>query len=477
MSDIVFVNPPYETIEAGKEYVKHIINRSPSLGILFLAAKVREGGFEPKIVESDLQNYSNEKVAQIILDENPKFVAFTLFTVGVLNSVEIAKIVRAKNPNIHVLVGGPHISSMGVETLKKFDIFDVGVVFEGELIINDLLHALENGTPLENVDGIVYRDESGEVKVTHAPEQIKELDKLPMPAWDLLPNFPDAYLPAIFDYPRAPVATYSASRGCPFKCEFCDTSTFGAKVRYNSPQYVYDIMKYLSDTYGVKHLQFVDDLFVANRKIVTELCNLLIEKPIDMTWSCTARVDTVKPEVLAKMKAAKCWEISYGIESGSDKMLKDMRKSIKSEQSERAIAWTNEAGINVKGLFMLGYPGETRETIEETKEFVSKLTLTKMNLSKFTPYPGSPIYKKLYNTSIRDEDWERLNGMNFVYTADGFTEDELEEKYQEVIGSFYQRKTIMFHYTKMALANPTHLIRLLKMGIGVLKAKVGLKAY
>ena len=477
MSDIVFVNPPYETIEVGKEYVKHIINRSPSLGILFLAAKVREGGFEPKIVESDLQNYTNEEVAQIILDENPKFVGFTLFTVGVLNSVEIAKMVRAKNPAIHIIVGGPHISSMGVETLKKFDAFDVGVVFEGELIINDLLHALEDKTPLANVDGIVYRDESGEVKLTHAPEQIKELDKLPMPAWDLLPNFPDAYLPAIFDYPRSPVATYSASRGCPFKCEFCDTSTFGAKVRYNSPQYVYDIMKYLSDTYGIKHLQFVDDLFVANRKIVTELCDLLIENPIDMTWSCTARVDTVKPEVLAKMKAAKCWEISYGIESGSDEMLTAMRKSIKSEQSERAIAWTNEAGINVKGLFMLGYPGETRETIEITKQFVSRLTLTKMNLSKFTPYPGSPIYKKLYNTSIRDEDWERLNGMNFVYTADGFTEDELEDKYQEVIGSFYQRKSIMFHYTKMALANPTHLIRLLKMGIGVLKAKVGLKAY
>ena len=477
MSDIVFVNPPYETIEAGKEYVKHVINRSPSLGILFLAAKVREGGFEPKIVESDLQNYSNEEVAQIILDENPKFVGFTLFTVGVLNSVEIAKMVRAKNPDIHVIVGGPHISSMGVETLEKFDAFDVGIVFEGELVINDLLHALEDGTSLEAVDGIVYRDEDAKVKVTHAPEQIKELDKLPMPAWDLLPNFPDAYLPAIFDYPRAPVATYSASRGCPFKCEFCDTSTFGAKVRYNSPQYVYNIMKYLSDTYGIKHLQFVDDLFVANQRIVGELCDLLVENPIDMTWSCTARVDTVKPATLAKMKAAKCWEISYGIESGSDVMLKSMRKSIKSQQSVDAIRWTNEAGINVKGLFMLGYPGETRETIEETKKFVSGLTLTKMNLSKFTPYPGSPIYKKLYNTSIRDEDWTRLNGMNFVYTADGFTEEQLEEKYQEVIGSFYKRNDTLLHYTKMALANPTHLKRLLNMGVGVLKSKVGLKAF
>jgi len=115
--------------------------------------------------------------------------------------------VRAKNPKIHIIVGGPHISSMGIETLKKFDIFDVGVVFEGGLIISDLLHALEDGTPLSKVDGIVYRDENKLVRVTSAPEQIKELDRLPMPAWDLLPNFPDAYLPAIFDYLRAPVAS------------------------------------------------------------------------------------------------------------------------------------------------------------------------------------------------------------------------------------------------------------------------------
>jgi radical SAM superfamily enzyme YgiQ (UPF0313 family) len=476
MSDIVFINPPYEQIAPGNDHVKHVINRSPSLGLLLLAAQARKDGYSPQIIESDLENLSPQTVADMVLEINPKFVGITLFTVGVFNGAKIARLIKEKNSEIIVMVGGPHISSMGYETMKKFEEFDIAVVYEGELILKQLLFNLENSLSLAEVDGIVYRDEEGELKTTTPPPSIKELDSLPIPAWDLLPNFPKAYLPAIFDYPRAPVATYSASRGCPFKCEFCDTSTFGSKIRYNSSQKVHEIMKHLSNEYGVKHLQFVDDLFVANNAKVLELCKLLIEDKIDMTWSCTARVDTVKPETLKQMKKAGCWEISFGLESGSDEMLKGMKKSITSEVSRRAVEWTDAAGIRVKGLFMLGYPGETKESVKTTKEFIKSLPLTTMNLSKFTPYPGSPIYKKLYGTSIREEDWDRLNGMNFVYKADAFTQEELDYEYKEVITTFYKRVKILLHYQNMALSNPTHIKRLLFFFFGFLKSKIMKKA-
>ncbi|MDB2562673.1 B12-binding domain-containing radical SAM protein [Sulfurimonas sp.] len=472
MSDIVFVNPPYEQVSEGTDYLKHITNRSPSIGLLLLAAKAREIGYEPRIIESDLEGYSPQKVAELVLEENPKFLGITLFTVGVFNASVIAKIVREKNPDITILVGGPHISSMGYETMQRFTNFDVSVIHEGELILENLLRNLESGESLESVQGIMYRDEDGSIRRTEAPPSIENLDDLPMPAWDILPNFPEAYLPAIYDYPRAPVATYSASRGCPFLCEFCDTSTFGAKIRYNSAQRVYDIMKHLSDTYGIKHLQFVDDLFVAHNGHVVEFSKLLIANPIDMTWSCTARVNTVKPETLALMKQAGCWEISFGLESGSDWLLDEMKKSQRVSTAVDAINWTHEAGIRVKGLMMLGYPGETRETIEQTKEFVKSVPLTTMNLSKFTPYPGSPIYKKLYGAAIIEEDWARLNGMNFVYQAEGFTEEELDKEYKEIIGSFYKRFKIIVDYTKMSLANFTHLKRLLYFGLGYLVSKL-----
>jgi radical SAM superfamily enzyme YgiQ (UPF0313 family) len=233
-------------------------------------------------------------------------------------------------------------------------------------------------------------------------------------------------------------------------------------------------MKHLSETYGVKHLQFVDDLFVAHNTRVQEFSKLLIENPIDMTWSCTARVNTVKPDTLALMKKAGCWEISFGLESGSDFLLDEMKKSQRVETAVNAVNWTHDAGIRVKGLFMLGYPGETRETIEQTKQFVQSVPLTTMNLSKFTPYPGSPIYRKLYGTSIREEDWERLNGMNFVYKADGFTEEKLDTEYQEIIKSFYKRPQILWYYTKMSLTNLTHLKRLSRFFLGFVSSKIGL---
>ncbi|WP_294960528.1 radical SAM protein [Sulfurimonas sp.] len=393
MNDIIFINPPYEQIAPGNDHVKHVINRSPSLGLLLLAAQARKDGYSPKIIESDLENLSPQTVANMVLEINPKFVGITLFTVGVFNAAIIAKLIKEKNPNIVIMVGGPHISSMGFETMQKFENFDIAALYEGELILNKLLSSIENNDPLEEVQGIVYRDENNTLRRTPPPPSIKDLDSLPIPAWDLLPNFPKAYLPAIFDYPRAPVATYSASRGCPFKCEFCDTSTFGTKIRYNSSKKVHEIMKHLSLEYGIKHLQFVDDLFVANNAKVLELCELLITDKVDMTWSCTARVDTVKPDTLKKMKEAGCWEISFGLESGSDEMLKNMKKSITAEVSARAVNWTSEAGIRVKGLFMLGYPGETKESVKVTKEFIKSLPLTTMNLSKFTPYPGSQFIK------------------------------------------------------------------------------------
>ena len=472
MIDIVFVNPPYEQVTQGTDYLKHITNRSPSIGLLLLAAKAREIGYNPQIIESDLESYSAQEVAKMILKINPKFVGITLFTVGVFNAAIIAKILKEKNPKIVVLVGGPHISSMGYETMNKFVDFDVAVVHEGELILENLLTNIKNNKSLEDVQGIIYRDKDGSIRRTSAPPSIDSLDSLPRPAWDLLPNFPEAYLPAIYDYPRAPVATYSASRGCPFECEFCDTSTFGAKIRYNSPQHVYDTMKHLSETYGIKHLQFVDDLFVAHNARVVEFSKLLIKTPIDMTWSCTARVNTVKPETLALMKKAGCWEISFGLESGSDFMLDEMKKSQKVSTAINAVNWTHDAGIRVKGLLMLGYPGESQQTIEETKKFVKSVPLTTMNLSKFTPYPGSPIYRKLYGASIREEDWEKLNGMNFVYQAEGFTEEELDSQYKEIIKSFYKRNEILLYYTKMSFSNFTHLKRLGMFFLGLLGSKL-----
>ncbi|MBE9516424.1 MAG: B12-binding domain-containing radical SAM protein [Proteobacteria bacterium] len=468
--DIIFVNPPYERVAPGYEFIKHIANNSPSLGLLHLAAEVREHGYEASIIESDIFDYSPKAVAEKIIKQAPAYVGITLFTVGVWNAVTIAKLIKKALPNTIIIVGGPHISSMGSETIERFKEFDYAVNGEGEKTLMELLTAIENGTPMNEVPGILFRD-GPFVKTTPGNPINRVLDELPYPAWDLLPDFPNAYKPAIYDFPRGPVATIAASRGCPFQCRFCDTSTFGNRVRHYSPEKVFDMMKHLNEKYGVRHIMFVDDLFLASKVRVTELCNMLLESDLKMTWSCTARVDTVKPGVLKLMRKAGCWEISFGLESGSNEMLKKMDKLAEVEKSEQAVKWTADAGIRTKGLFMLGYPGETRETIDMTKDFVKRIPMTIMNLTKFTPYPGSPIYRDLYGTNIRDDHWEKMNGMNFVWSPEGFTAEELDREYQEVLTSFYKRRQVGHHYLKMTLQHPNHMARLLRFGAGFVAAK------
>ena len=468
---IVFINPPYERIAPGYEFVKHITNNSPSLGLLHLAAEVREHGYLPSIIESDIQNLSVNEVARKIIKQRPKYVGVTLFTVGVWNAVNIAKQIKDALPETIIIVGGPHISSMGPETLERFKEFDYAVDGEGEKILVELLDALENDKDLFNVPGILYRKGPFVQKTAGKPIN-RILDELPFPAWDLLPNFPNRYKPAIYDFPRGPVATIAASRGCPFHCKFCDTSTFGARVRHYSPKVVFQMMKHLHEKYGIRHIGFVDDLFLASKVRVTELCELLLESGLKITWSCTARVDTVKPDVLKIMKQAGCWEISFGLETGSNELLKKMDKLAEVEKSAQAIKWTDEAGIRTKGLFMLGFPGENENTIRQTKHFIRNIPMTIMNLTKFTPYPGSPIYRDLYGTNIRDDHWKKMNGMNFVWAPEGVTVKELDRHYQEILKAFYRRPSIGHYYMKLTLQYPNHFMRLMRFALGFFKAKL-----
>ncbi len=469
--EIVFINPPYERIAPGYEFVKHITNNSPSLGLLHLAAEVREHGYKPSIIESDIFNMTTSQVAQKVIKQKPQYVGITLFTVGVWGAADIARQIKQALPECTIIVGGPHISSMGTETITRFKEFDYAVDGEGEKVLMELLEALEQDTNLFDVPGIIYRDRTFVRKTPGKPIN-KILDELPFPAWDLLPDFPKAYKPAIYDFPRGPVATIAASRGCPFHCKFCDTSTFGARVRHYSPKIVFKMMKHLNSKYGVRHIGFVDDLFLASKVRVEELCNYILEDGLEMTWSCTARVDTVKPDVLALMKKAGCWEISFGLETGSNDLLKKMDKLAEVEKSAQAVKWTYDAGIRTKGLFMLGFPGEDEHTIEQTKDFIRNIPMTIMNLTKFTPYPGSPIYRDIYGTNIRDDHWEKMNGMNFVWAPEGITVKELDRHYQEILKAFYKRPQIGWYFTKLTFSYPNHFYRLLRFGLGFLKAKL-----
>ena len=207
---VVLITPPYDRIAPGYEFVRHVTNQSPSLGLLHLAAEIREYDYEPSIIESDVLNLTADDVAERVIAERPPYVGITLFTVGVWSAARIARKIKASSPDTTIIVGGPHISSMAGETMARFREFDVAVVGEGEEPLRQLLNTLESGGDMSSVPSLVYM-EGDTLRSTPELPINRALDHLPNPAWDLLPNFPHAYPPAIYDFPAGPVGTIAAS--------------------------------------------------------------------------------------------------------------------------------------------------------------------------------------------------------------------------------------------------------------------------
>lgn len=461
MIPIVLVNPPYSFWSPDRNYLRPFIGNLPSLGLLSLGAILRKSGYRVKIVESASLGLSFARTIGEILRERPTYVGLSCTTASVENAAKIAKAVKEKNPETLVLAGGPHITALPEETFRRFPDFDFGIRGEGETALPDLLEALEGKKNLDQVQSAVFR-QGEEIRVNPRRGFIENLDTLPFPAFDLLPEFPWAYHPPFLNYLKGPAASLISSRGCPQSCTFCDRSVFGNHYRYFSEDYLWDLISLLhrNRQYGIRHLVFTDDQFAASRPRLVRLCEKLARGGLNLRWNCDARVDSVDLPVLKMMKKAGCWMISYGIESGSQKILDQTRKGITLDQVEQAVRWTKEAGIRAKGLFMIGYPEETEETLGETLAFIGQSRLDEINLSFLTPYPGTEIYRQAKGTPNFVEDWARMNALNCLLPPEALTCRELENAYGKIIRRFYMRPGPTVSYLNLLLRSPENCGRL-----------------
>jgi anaerobic magnesium-protoporphyrin IX monomethyl ester cyclase len=459
MSTIVLVNPPYSFWSPEKNYLRPFIGNLPSLGLLSLGAILRKSGYRVKIVESASRGLSFSQTIDEILRERPAYVGLSCTTASVENAAKIARAIKETRPDTRVLAGGPHITALPEKTFRHFPDFDFGIVGEGEAALVDLLESLEGEKKLDQVESAVYR-RGEEIQVNPRRRFIENLDTLPFPAFDLLPDFPRAYHPPFLNYQKGPAASLISSRGCPQDCTFCDRSVFGNRYRYSSEDYLFEGVSFLVRRYGIRHLVFTDDQFAASRPRLMRLCEKMSGGDLNIYWNCDSRVDSVDPSVLKMMKKAGCWMISYGIESGSQKILDQTRKGITLDQVEQAVSWTKEAGIRAKGLFMIGYPEETEETLEETLAFIGRSRLDEINLSFLTPYPGTEIYRQAKGASNFEEHWGRMNALNCLLPSEALTCRELEKAYGKIIRRFYMRPGPTFSYLNLLLRSPENCGRL-----------------
>lgn len=362
----------------------------PPLGLMYLASNLEKNNIYPKIV--DLSGQPEGKWGELI--GKADVFGMTIFSNSFNISRKIAKLAKKQNPKAIVVVGGPHPTSLPKQTLF-YPEFDTVIMGEGEVEIVKLVNNYYSGEKIPRI-----------IKT----ERLENLVDFPPPA---------RHLVDLKEYHRnvegQKATSMITSRGCPFSCNFCCRDIHGNKVRFYSIDRVIEEVTEIKKQ-GINSIIFYDDVFTLNVKgRLDEICRRL--KPLDITFRCNGRVGVNKPEDYKTLKWAGCDEIAFGIESGSQKILDLVNKKVTVKQNEDAIKYAKKAGLRTKAYLMVGFPGETQETVNETKKFVERADPDKFTLFSFVPLPGCDVWKNPTKYSIIElsKDWNQYFNISGQY--------------------------------------------------------------
>ncbi|HEV7878742.1 B12-binding domain-containing radical SAM protein [Bradyrhizobium sp.] len=389
----------------------------PHLGLMSLAAMVGEGGHQPTIYDPKWEVFQGrvtldgslyENVAHNILRTTPQAVGFTALGCNFHCVVKIARHLKHLEPELPILLGGPHATILHEEILTRFAEFDIVVRNEAEHTITPLLAGIDTGD-LAGVAGISYRDLRGDIVCNGGSPLIDDLDCLPVPAYDCYP-LKQLGLKTI---------RVEAGRGCPFSCTFCSTASFfGRSYRLKSTPRLLAELDFLHQNYGYTDFKLNHDLFTVNRKKVAEFCEAL--KARNYTWSCSARVDCVDEQLLTLMRDAGCRNIYFGIETASARMQEISRKRLSVGLVEPTLDVTSALGIETTTSFITGYPEETLEDQDETLDMAGRLFCRPdgRNISQIhllTPEPGTDLLARygdrlLFDAHVSEFNFPMLQG-------------------------------------------------------------------
>lgn len=446
--NFLLVYPPYS-------YPK----KAPPIGLGYIAAVLEQEGHVVKILDMSVMGIDNSDLINEIKDTKPGVVGISFMTNQYNNAISIAEAAKAASDATTVIAGGPHASALPLEVANEKSV-DIVVIGEGERTIIEVINKLENKESLEGVKGIAFKN-GDIIAINERRELIEDLDSLPFPAWHLLPL--DCYtIPSTGGSSTKQVFALLSSRGCPNNCIFCDSHTvFGRRFRWRSANNIISEIKYLSEDFGAKQFDFVDDTLTVNRKRAMEICSQFIANKLNITWMCNARVNTVNMEMLEEMKKAGCARIEFGVESCDQSVLNIMKKGITLKQIENAHRMAKEAGLSIGTFIMVGNLGEDSNSIKRTEECLKKLDTDDIYISIATPFPGT----ELYNIAKRNG-WLRTENWSEYVTAPTYYEDyeplmETDKMApQQIIDNFFYLhsrfvvKKFSTRYGKRFLLNP-----------------------
>jgi anaerobic magnesium-protoporphyrin IX monomethyl ester cyclase len=439
---ITLINPPFE-----KEYsvgesksVRYVLNVVQPLGLAYLANVLEENKFAVDMFDFTVSKWDKNAKKRIASGE-PKIIGLTATTPGFETAKYIAGELKKELPEAIFVIGGAHITAMPYQAMDE-SCFDAGIIGEGEQTFLELAkHVQENGT-LGSVNGIIFRDKQNYI-ITPKREFIADLDSIPFPARHLLPAL-GRYRPTPASYKRLPVATIMTSRGCPSQCVFCFRGIFGNAFRQRSAENILAEVDEVVNRYGAREIRFFDDLFTLDKERTYQVCLGMRKRKIP--WTCLTAVNAVTKDLLGEMKNSGCWQVLYGLESGSERMLGLLKKGNTIQQNSRAVGLAQEAGLSVRADFIVGTPGETKDSMRETLKFALDMDLDYAHFNKFVPFPGTELYSKLVSQGHKF-DFKKCSIIDhsaLVYVPEGISRQEYREFLDSSFRKFYLRPKYIF---------------------------------
>lgn len=426
--DALLINPPW--ISKDENIWHGIKSAMPPLGLLSVAAYTESKGHSVQVIDVHVEKLSTEEVAQRIKALQPRVVGLSVVTATANAAHAIARLVKEQVPDCLVVFGGVHPEAMPAEVLCNRAV-DVVVRGDGEETFLELVEQV----PLAQVAGISYRE--GQDVIHNRPRAMEmNLDKYPFPAYHLVPM--EKYYPAIGAYKRLPAINMVMTRGCPGKCNFCNSAK--TVLRTRSAEHVVQEIKYLKEKYGIREIQFYDDTFTVMKPNVMKFCELMIQEKLDVTWAAFVRSDCFSEEMAAAMKKAGCHQLLIGVESGDDEILRFIGKPINREKTAQTIHIARKAGIDARAAFIFGNQGETLASMQKTLDFSLELDPDIALYNICTPYPGTQLYKwAKQNGYLVTEEWSDYELSSFMMKLPTVTEAEIQAFYKNAHRNFYLR--------------------------------------
>ncbi|MDJ0983992.1 MAG: cobalamin-dependent protein [Desulfobacterales bacterium] len=393
-------------------------------GLFYIAALLKKHAYDVEILNWHNTSNRSQDIKAELINKNPDVIGFSILHANRWGGIDIARIAKQVNPQVKVVFGGIGATFLWEHFLTHFPEVDFVVIGEGEYSFLNLIQCLDQGTAyqLDHVKGLAFRKD-GRVRRNSDADPICDLDQLPVPAQH-------------FSYQHV-----SLTRGCAANCHFCGSPQFwGRQVRFHSVDYFVEQLSLLYQQ-GIRFFYVSDDTFTISTRRVIEICKKIIQTQMDVQWAAISRVDMINAEILYWMRKAGCIQISYGVESGSEKIRKLLGKTISSQQIRQAFELTQKYGIMARAFFIYGCPQESWQTIEETIELIDAIKPLSIIFYILDLYPGTALFDDYKNrNTLSDDIWlQRIEDIMYFETDPSLSKDLILEFGKKLRNRFYEK--------------------------------------